>query len=185
MWISGVNIECARAALLKINYPRLVASGIPSLDPTDNVPYFALYAALAYCSPESLVGYENYHKDKVAITSLSPGVPVSSTVDYPGDVDEFTIAVEEERVYRVFVDAGTLQSPLAGRYDRPFRFTDTYYFEEGIDRRWPVTCPSDPKSQEFPMEWTAKRSGETLVIVRGGSCDDLGSYTIRLTLSDN
>ena len=183
--ISGDNLECAREALLKVDYPKLVATGIPNTDRLDHVPYFALFTALAYCKLGDLEGYENYHYDKIAVIPLSPGVPISGTVDYPEDIDVYGMDVEEGKIYQVSLKGGSLRSPLAGRHDSSFSFSDTYFTKEGTDRTWPITCPSDGKIQKFPMEWRAKRAAEISIIVRTGSCDDLGSYTIKLSVIDN
>ena len=182
--ISGDNSECVREALHKVDYPVLAAGGIPGTGHQKGAPFYAILTALAYCQTEALSGYENYHNDIVAFVPLPPGVRASGSVDYTGDVDVFLVQIEEGKFYQVDVLTGSLQAPLAGMQDSAFGFSDTYFKREGSDRLWPITCYSTSKTQEFPMEWRAERSGDQLVIVRGGSCDDMGTYTVSLSVSE-
>ena len=182
--LSRDTLECTRQALHKVDFPRLIGSGLPIIDRTHAAPYFALGTALAYCETDALEGYENYRNDRVDVVTLAPGEPVIGTVDYRGDVDVFSIEIEEGKIYQMYVEAGSLQSPLAGGPYLDFALTDTYFTRWGFNRQVPITCYSTVKTQEFPMEWQAQRSGIHQVIVRGGSCDDLGTYTVTLSVSE-
>ena len=183
--LSGDNTECARDVLHRVDYAKSISSGLPGINSIQLAPLHGLLMALAYCQQDDLEGYKNYHKDRIAVVPLSPGVPASGTVDYRGDVDVFSYEVENGKVYRIDVEADSLQAPLAERTDSDFTFSDTYHTEAETGIRWPNTCYSTSESQEFPMEWRAESSGERQVIVRGGSCEDMGTYTIKLTASDN
>ena len=188
--LSRDTLECTRQALHKVDFPRLIGSGLPIIDRTHAAPYFALGTALAYCETDALEGYENYRNDRVDVVTLAPGEPVIGTVDYRTNIDVFSIEVEEDTVYQVNVVGGTLQYPLAGGNDSSFRFSDTYFtsdrytYEDGSPRFWSIRCYSTAKEQEFPMEWRAERSEEILITVRGGSCEDQGTYTVTLTVSE-
>ncbi len=185
----GDDIDCIREALHKVDYTLLAADSLPGTDPLQGTPYFALVTALAHCQSEALSGYENYNKDKIGEASLSPGISASGAVNYPADIDVFSIEVEQGKIYQVNVMPGTLQYPLAGRYDSSYRFSDLYFTsdrysnEDGSPRLFPIRCYSTAKEQEFPLEWKAERSELLQIIVWGGSCDDLGTY--KLTLSES
>ena len=188
--LSRDTLECTRQALHKVDFPRLIGSGLPKINRTHAAPYFALGTALAYCETDALEGYENYRNDRVDVVTLAPGEPVIGTVDYRTNIDVFSIEVEEDTVYQVNVVGGTLQYPLAGGNDSSFRFSDTYFtsdrytYEDGSPRFWSIRCYSTAKEQEFPMEWRAEHSEEILITVRGGSCEDQGTYTVTLTVSE-
>ena len=180
---SGDNIACAREILNKVDYPRLIASS-KSQDFQGVMSQEALITAVSYCHADAPEGYENYHNDKVAVAHLTHGIPSSGAVDYTGDIDVFSYTAEEGKIYQVFVEAGSLQSPLAERFDSTFRFSDNYFTEEGSDIVWPIICHLTSETQEFPMEWQAAISGDALIVVWGGSCDDLGTYTVTLSVSE-
>ena len=167
---SGDDIKCARDVLLRVDYPRLVAAGIPSFDPMDGVPYFALDTALAYCWPGELEGYDGYINDPVGVVQLAVGDSVNAAIDYPDDDDWYRFDARGGRNYHIEISSATVR--LAG----------TALF--GPDGEWLDTGDDRRQSGVFEINWNAPFSGEFYFSVYGWeNLSNLGLY--RASLSES
>ncbi len=116
----------------------------------------------------------NYHIKRKAhstlvqqYTLLTPGQPVTRSLDYNGDVDFFVLEAEEGELYQIDVALGTLSDSIAVLYDAievELAFNDDY--GESLASR---------------LYWEAPSSGEYYVEVGGYGT---GSYTVTVDVAD-
>ena len=166
----GDDIECIRESLLKVDYPRLIASSIPSSNPRDSVTYFALTTALAYCSPGKLEGFDNYVNDAIGDIRIRVGDSVSAAVDYPDDDDWYRFDAQGGRNYHIEISSDTLR--LAG----------TALF--GPDGEWLATGDDRRQSGVFEINWNAPFSGEFYFSAHSkADRTELGQYRVRVSVS--
>ena len=101
-------------------------------------------------------------------SSLIIGVTITGTLDYPGDVDWYSLDLDRRQEIVVTVDATAVDPVVAVG---PAGFKQDAYYEDDDSARGILGSNAE-------LSYLAYRGGEHIVVVRSFSYDEVGSYLL-------
>ena len=171
-----ISAQCARRALARVDYPALIASGLPNPIVGNLIDSEALVISLLYCRPDALPGtYADYAQDPIGASAIAVGETASAALDYPNDRDTFVFQAEAGVDYRI---------ELAPKFLGSFiKLRDSGGAEiDSAEGNWDVDRPAR-------ISWQAPYSGEYQITAGTDYYDydpvndelGFGPYTLTLT----